>query len=414
MLFNSGLPRSEWNRITLQVTTSSEERALVVAHSSNEVHVLHLGKFYPPHHGGMETHLHDLAVRQAQSNKISVIVANSVRRNELTVMEQVRVTRIARLTTIASMPVCPGLSRAIRHTPADLVHVHTPNPGAAQALLMSRHTGKVIVTHHADTTGRRVLRRITDPFVSRLMQRATRIIVTSSRYLESSAELAPFHDKCCVIPLGIDVAGIGSSDTRDVEELRAKYGSKMILAVGRLVPYKGFDVLIRAMKHVDAHLVLIGAGPSHLALERLAEDAGVAAKVTLLGRVADLWPYFSAATVFALPSVSRAEAFGMVQLEAMAAGLPVVNTNIDSGVPEVSVDGETGVTVNPGDVDGLASALRMLLDKVDLRQRMGAAARARVEAEYTADLMAERTWAIYQEVLGEERGHASHAHQTSG
>jgi glycosyltransferase involved in cell wall biosynthesis len=347
----------------------------------------------------METHLHDLAVRLARSARVSVIVANSARRNDFALMEGVSVTRVARIATVASMPVCPGLTAAIRRTPADLVHVHTPNPGAALAFLMSGHPGNVVITHHADTVGRKVLRRITDPFVNRLMQRASRIIVTSNRYLDSSFELELFRGKCRVIPLGIDASRIVCSDQAIVQELKREFGNKVILAVGRLVPYKGFDVLIRAMKHIDAKLVLIGVGPEQRLLATLAVSEGVEGKIAMLSRVEDVNPYLAVASFLVLPSVTRAEAFGMVQLEAMAAGLPVINTNIDSAVPEVSIDGKTGITVSPWDVDGLAGAMRLLLERPDLRDRFGEAAKARVAAEYTADLMAERTLSLYSEVI---------------
>src|ERR1700679_188419 len=131
----------------------------------------------------METHLRDLAVRQAKTSQVKVVVANSARRREFSLMEGVSVMRVARVATIASMPVCPGLVSAIRSSPADLVHIHMPNPGAALAFLMSGHTGKLVITHHADTMGRLFLRRFSDPFVRSLMRRASRIIVTSNRYL---------------------------------------------------------------------------------------------------------------------------------------------------------------------------------------------------------------------------------------
>jgi len=361
--------------------------------------VLHLGKFYPPHAGGMETHLHALATRQARSNPVSVIVANHVNSNESTWMEGVSITRVARIGSIASMPVCPSLSAAIRRTPAELVHVHMPNPGAAFALLKSGHPGKIIVTHHADTLGRRVLRRLSDPFVNRVMQRASRIIATSTRYLNSSDELRPYLDKCRIIPLGIDLNSAAISDAALGMNVAREFGEKLILSVGRLVSYKGFDVLIRAMRFVDGKLILIGSGPERDALGQLAAAEGVSGKIAMLGKVDDLKPYFASASLFVLPSVTRAEAFGMVQLEAMAAGLPIVNTDIDSAVPEVSIDGKTGITVPPRDVAALASAITVLLKDKELSERFGAAAKARVTEQFGADLMAERTMRLYSELF---------------
>ena len=364
--------------------------------------ILHIGKFYPPHNGGIETQLRDLAVQQAKAAQVNVIVASSEGRGERCVMEGVSITRVARIATIASMPVCPGLSAAIRCSPADLVHIHMPNPGAALAFLMSGHPGKVVLTHHADTLGRQVLRRFSDPFVNRLMQRASRIIVSSARYRDSSSELIPFHDKCRVVPYGIDVRVTACTDTVTVQRIRQKFGDKLILAVGRLVPYKGFDILMRAMKHVDARLLLIGSGPQHNALAKLAASEGVEERITMLGRVEDIGPYFAAASLFVLPSVTRAEAFGLVQLEAMAAGLPVINTDIDSGSAEISIDGRTGITVPPRDANALSEAMQMLLDRKDLRDRYGEAAKARVSAEYTSNLMAARVLSVYSEVLDTE------------
>ena len=304
------------------------------------ISVLHIGKFYPPHPGGMETHVHDLAVRQASVCSVRVIVANKHHRSEVSEMEGVTVERESRaLGTVGSMPICPGLVAAVHCSPADLVHMHMPNPGAAYAYLKSGHTGRVILTHHADTLGRKFLRRFSDPFVNRLMHQAARIIiVTSKRYMDSSVELAPFREKCRVIPLGIGIGKRTSADEEMGLRLRQRYGNRLILAVGRLVPYKGFDFLIRAMKSVDAKLILIGAGPQSANLVKIAASEGVEDKLIMLGLVENLAPYFLAACIFVLPSSNRAEALGSFNWKLMAAGLPVINTNIDSAVPEVCID----------------------------------------------------------------------------
>ena len=145
------------------------------------------------------------------------------------------------------------------------------------------------------------------------------------------------------VPYGIDARVTACTDTAAIQRIRQVFGDKLILAVGRLVPYKGFDILIRSMKHVDAKLLLIGSGPEYNALAKLAASEGVEERIAMLGRVEDVGPYFAAASFFVLPSVTRAEAFGLVQLEAMAAGLPVINTDIDSGSAEISLDGERGL-----------------------------------------------------------------------
>ncbi len=309
--------------------------------------VLHVGKYYPPHMGGMEIYLQQLVLHQSKVMDVAAIVASDLRRTQVEFLDGAKIARVASLGVIASMPITPTMAWPIRQNKADLVHLHTPNPGAALALLMSGHSGKLIITHHADTLGRKQLRRLTDPFVRRVMERAAAIIVTSKRYLETSEELAPFRDKCRIIPLGIDPTPHKRNDDAATKNIRATYGEGLILAVGRLVPYKGFEYLIRSMKSVNGVLLLVGTGPLQDELQGCIQECGVQDKVLMLGRVDDIAQYYKAAKIFVIPSITRAEAFGLVQIEAMAAGIPVINTDIPSGVPEVSVHGQTGFTVPP-------------------------------------------------------------------
>lgn len=363
----------------------------------SKLRILHIGKFYIPSSGGIETHVHDLAIRQAQFANVSVIVSNHSPRTEQSEMEGVHVIRLAYFGTIASMPVSPSLLSALQRAPADIVHIHLPNPASAAAFLASGHRGRLILTHHADTMGRKFLRRFSDPFVCRLMQRADRIIVTSERYLYSSSELRPFRDKCSIIPLGIGIEH-EDADIQSIPPLRRRE-ERLVLAIGRLVPYKGFDILIRAMKRVHARLALIGSGPQADSLLKLARSEGVRNKIAMLGWIDDLQSWLHQASILVMPSVTRAEAFGLVQLEAMAAGLPVINTDLDSGVPEISLNGITGLTVPPGDVNALSEAISLLLERKDLRVRFSAAAVDRVNASFSAETMADRTMALYQSVL---------------
>lgn len=332
---------------------------------------------------------------------VTAIVANDLRRTQVEFLDGAKITRVATFGAIASMPITPTMAWHIRQSKADIVHLHTPNPGAALALLASGHPGKLIITHHADTLGRKQLRRISDPFVRAAMERASAIIVTSKRYLESSEELASFRDKCRIIPLGIDTAPFANLKTTESAYIRTEYGERLILSVGRLVPYKGFEYLIQSMKNVDGTLLLVGTGYLQRELQRCIQECSVQDKVHLLGHVDDIAPYYRASSIFVLPSITRAEAFGVVQMEAMASGIPIVNTDIPSGVPEVSVHGQTGLTVPPEDPVALAQAINLLLDNDTLRQQLGAAARKRVQDEFSAEKMVERTLKLYEEVMAE-------------
>ena len=180
--------------------------------------------------------------------------------------------------------------------------------------------------------------------------------------------------------------------------LRAAWGGKpVVLAVGRLVGYKGFDVLLRAVAGLDVTTVIVGAGPEEARLRALAPRG-----VVFAGRVADgdLPAYYHACDLFCLPSLTIAEAFGVVLLEALACGKPLVTTALRTGVTAVNRDGVTGLVVPPGDAGALGEALRSLTGDAARRKAMGTAGRRAVEQEYTAALMADRYLTLYREAVG--------------
>jgi glycosyltransferase involved in cell wall biosynthesis len=311
----------------------------------------------------------------------------------------VPVTRIGTRLRLAYASFGPGMAKAIRAADADVVHFHHPNPPAVLSYFAARPRGRLVVTYHSDIVRQRVLGPLFSPLLHRFLARADAIVASSPDYAASSPVLRRHAARVRVIPFGIDAEELGAVDAAEVAAVRARHGPRIVFAAGRLVYYKGFEYLVRAMRRVDAHLLIAGDGPLLGELRRVAAEADVEARVTLLGRVPDLRPLYHAADVFALPSVARSEAFGIVQLEAMACGVPVVNTALDTGVPFVSPHGVTGLTVPPADSGALAAALARLLGDSALRARMGSEGRARVAGELGAGLMARRTLALYREVV---------------
>jgi rhamnosyl/mannosyltransferase len=366
----------------------------------SRLRVLHVGKFYPPHHGGMESHVETLCRELRADVDVEVLVSADDRRTTHETVDGVPVTRIGTLANVASASINPGMARAIRRSGADVVHFHHPNPTGVLSYLASGRRGPLVVTYHSDIIRQRVLGAVFTPVLHRFLRGAHAILASSPDYARSSAVLRRHGDRVRIVPFGIRAEAFASADGDEVARLRTLYGSRVVLAVGRLVYYKGFDYLIRAMSRVDGRLVILGDGPMRAELDALATQAGVADRVTVAGGVPDVAPYYHAADVFALPAVARSEAFGLVQLEAMAAGLPVVNTRIDSGVPFVSRDGESGITVPPADVQALAGALGHLLDAPHVRRRLGDGARDRVRREFSLERMVADTVAIYREAAG--------------
>jgi glycosyltransferase involved in cell wall biosynthesis len=362
--------------------------------------VLQLGKFCSPRVGGMESHLEELAAGLQAYLDVEVLAANEALRKEKSWVNGVQVTRVASLGEFVSTPLTWGLSREIAKSDADIIHLHAPNPMGMNAFLRSGYSGKLVIVHHADIIGRKSLKKLIWPVWKRCMDRASAIIVSSKTLAETSEELAPYRDKWRIIPLGMDFGFLDNVSTQDVENVRARFPGSIVLYVGRLVPYKGLQFLIAAMRDIDATLLIIGKGiergREETRLRLMAKTLGD--KVRFLGRVPSLGAYYRAADLFVLPSCGRNEAFGLVQLEAMYCGLPVINTSLPTGVPEVSIHGLTGLTVPPGNSRCLSEAISTLLADPALRARFSVNARERAKI-FTIESMVARTLAVYEDVL---------------
>jgi len=368
--------------------------------------VLHVGKYYPPVPGGMERVLQLLCEGERRQVDSSVLVAGTEGVTRREVCNGVPVTRAATIVTLGSVALSVALPWELRRMPADVTVVHEPNPVALVADFVTRRRGPLLVYFHSEVVRSKWKYNLFyRPFLDRVLRRADRILVASPPMAESAPQLAAYRDKCVVVPYGIDLSRFDTTPTLEARAAAIREDSALPLAlfVGRLVSYKGVDVLLRAMVSVPARLTIVGDGPLRGSLQQLAADLGLGDRVRFSGVLTDdeLIAHYRAARVFVLPSVTQAEAFGMVQIEAMASGTPVVSTNVPSGVPWVNRHGESGLVVPPGEVGPLSAALTAIVTDDALHRRLATAARARVERDFTAQRMASRTVALYREVLGE-------------
>jgi glycosyltransferase involved in cell wall biosynthesis len=239
------------------------------------------------------------------------------------------------------------------------------------------------------------------------LHRADRLIATSPAYIESSPYLNRFREKCVVVPLGTDLNRFDQVDAGHVEVMRRRLLSQVgvqpiLLFVGRLRYYKGLDDLLQALPEIPtAHLLVVGEGPMHKPWEQLARDLNVADRVTFAGQVddADLPACYKLGDLFVLPANARAEAFGAVIVEAMAAGLPVISTEVGTGTSWVNLHGATGLIVPSRDAKSLAQAVNHLLFDPAQRMAMGQAARQRAREEFSQAGMIERVEQVYRAVL---------------
>ena len=365
--------------------------------------VLQVSKYYYPEVGGIEQVVRTLAEGlHGPDMDVRVLAAAAGGLGGHDRINGVPVTKASSLGELASVPVTPLLPARLarRARSADIVHLHLPNPAAvASYLSLGPSRPRLVVTYHSDIVRQSKALRVYESALHRVLDRADRIVTTSPNLLDHSEHLQPHTDRCEVAPLSVDLEEFESYDGPEYD-LPTDPDRPTLLFVGRLSYYKGVEYLVDAMCDVDADLLVVGDGEERDALESRARDRGVTDRVRFLGRIPDekLQYCYRAADVFVLPSVAPSEAFGIVQLEAMAVGTPVVNTDLPTGVPWVSRDGETGLTVPPGDADALADALETLIEDPGLRRRYGENAVERVHEKFGRERMVERTRALYEEL----------------
>jgi rhamnosyl/mannosyltransferase len=364
--------------------------------------VLQLGKFYDPFVGGMETVLKEICESLVDQVEFQVIVANTRCRTEHE-NRKVPVTRVASLGKLFSCSMAASYPLWARRFDPDLIHVHLPNPLAELSALMADRDIPVVAQFHSDVVRQRNLLKLYGPFLEAFYQRASCIVVPTPRHIEISRFVSKYREKCRVVPFGVPVSRfeLDESGRRKADELRD--GLPSVLCVGRLVTYKGVEFLIRALESIKARLRIIGTGPLEGSLKNLAQERGIANRVEFLGHVSDqdLVAYYHACDVFVLPSITNAEMFGVVQLEAMSCRKPVISTNLPTGVSWVNQHGKTGYVVSPGNAEELAQCIQHLINNPQLREEMGEAGRMRVEQHFTSAKMAQAMLQVYQEMLNE-------------
>ena len=371
------------------------------------IRVLTFGRFADDSFGGLERYVFELTRALAGEVHFVNIVA---RRGAPPDVPMAGETVYAMpLASLGGTPVCPtmpwhALRRHIR-APFDIVHLQFPaDPMAHLAYELMPRSVKRVVGWHSDIVRQQRLLNLYRPFLNHSLRAADAIIAATPAHISSSEQLSPVRESARfrVVPYGFDLSRFSDRPPL-ADEIRRRYAGKfLVFALGRHVYYKGFEFLIRALASLpEAALALGGQGPLTPELQRIARDAGVADRVYFVGRIPDkdLPAWYHACDAFCLPSVEPAEAFGIVQVEAMACGKPVVCCELGNGVTWVNRDGETGLVVPPADAEALAAALSRLSRDPPLRARLGAQGRRRAFSEFTSEAMAKSTLAVYREVL---------------
>jgi len=364
--------------------------------SARRLSVLHIFKvYYPDLFGGTLSVIRDICAGLKDIYAASVLVCSKFGGQRRIVVNDVAVERVRSFGDVLSLPAAPTYPLRLwrRIAEHDLLALHAPFPLADLVFALGLGRSRPLVVHwHADIVSHATLRRFVEPLMRRTLRRAEAIIVSDAVLIENTPLLREFANKCHAVPFGVDVSKYDRPD-------RVNARGRLVLACGRLVPYKGFDVLVRAAVGRNFEVWIVGEGREHERLEQLIKELGVKDRVRLLGSLPDSERarLMCIADVFAMPSVTNAETFGLVQLEAMAAGRPIVNTSLDTAVPRVARHGMEAVTVPPGDSEQLGEAIDSLIADPERRRHMGEAARHRAMTKYSTDAFGKGIEIIYRE-----------------
>ncbi|MFT4116446.1 glycosyltransferase [Bradyrhizobium sp.] len=372
-----------------------------VSQSTRRPSVLHIFKiYYPDLFGGTLTVIRDICASLKESFTSAILVCSqSTERRET--IDEVEVERVHSFGNLLSLPAAPTYPWRLwrRIAEHDLLALHAPFPLADLVFAFGLGRKRPLVVHwHADIVTHAGLRWFVEPLMRRTLRQARAIIVSDRVLVDNTPLLREFEDKCHVVPFGIDTT---TYDWPKIEPHHVNDRGRLVLACGRLVPYKGFDVLIRAAVNRQFEVWIIGEGTERPRLEQLIRELGVGDRVNLLGSVNDCEriKLMCISDVFVMPSVTNAETFGLVQLEAMAAGRPVVNTALDTAVPRVARHGMEAITVQPGDAEQLGEAIDTLIRDPERRRRMGLSARTRAVTRYSAAAFRQGMETVYRDAV---------------
>ncbi|MBB5022584.1 glycosyltransferase [Desulfurispira natronophila] len=373
--------------------------------------ILQLGKYYPPDIGGIESLVMHLTEELNRRGIRSDVLC--ARKKIGSVTERSRgyqIWRTSSLGTFFSTAISPAMILRLKKvsTHYNVIHIHHPDPMANLALFLVKPKCHLVVHWHSDIVRQKRSLKLYAPLLQWMLRRADVIIVSSEAYMRGSAYLQMFRSKVKVIPYGINADAAHNVSKQDIHNLKKKFDDrKIFLSLGRLVYYKGLSYLVQATTHLTAdHVIIIaGDGPQRSKLENLASELGVQNTVFFAGKLSDTerWAFLHSCEALVLPSVERSEAFGIVQVEAMACGKPVISTDIKhSGVGWVNKNNVTGLVVPPKDPKSLAKAIQTVTQDKKRYNQMCHNSLLRYQSTFHVDAFIDKVIDTYVDVLADD------------
>jgi len=367
---------------------------------------------YPPYRGGMGAVAFEYTERlRSRGHNVHVFTP----RYEKTVGDPEYVHRVPSPLHWGNTGVVPSL--AYRLKGFDLVHLHYPFFGGAEPLIVRKYLQPhqpLVMTYHMDNLASGWKHAIFDihqrAILPWIIERVDKIFVSSQDYADTCAlqKFPSIKEKICVLPFGVDLEKFSpGSDAAVRQALEIKETTPVLLFIGgldRAHYFKGLGVLIEALsklKDQDWCLLVIGDGDLRSTFLAQAKMSGVAEKIKFLGSVSEVEKprFYRAANIHVFPSTDRSEAFGLVALEAAASGIPSIASDL-AGVRGVVLNEQTGLLVSPGSANELSVAIKNLLDRQEICQNFGLAARVRAEKEFSWSPLIDRMEKVYFELVG--------------
>jgi len=340
--------------------------------------ILQFGRFYPPDMGGTQQVMYEISEGMTQDgHTCDVLCSNTKASYEESVFDKYTVYRTASYGILLSTSISPQLLYKLWKIDKnyDLIHVQAPDPLAFLALFLVRPTAKVVIHWQSDVVRQKKTLKYFLPLQNWVLSFADKIVCTTDNYAHNSPCLQNFQDKIEVISLGISNESL-ISNKKNVEKIKAKYqNKKIIFALGRLVSYKGFEYLVESSQYLDDDFIILigGTGVEKTNLLKIIDNNNLHDKVKLLGYLSaeEKNDYLESCFLFCLPSITKAEAFGVVIAEAMTFSKPIVSTNMqNSGVSWVNEHNVTGIQVDSKSAKQLADAFVQLANDKNLYQKM--------------------------------------------
>lgn len=370
--------------------------------------VLQLGKFYPPHVGGIESVMLDIVEGLNESNiTCDILCSNKKFKYVEEINNKNKIYRTKTYGILFSTSITPQMIKKLKEilNQYDIVHIHLPDPMANLALLLANPKKQKIIVHwHSNIVKQKILLQFYKPLQTWLLKKADIIICTSEKYAKESPFLQKYRNKCEIVPLCVNVSKFVINDKK-IAQLQNEYkNKKIIFSLGRMVSYKGFEYLAKAAKYLDEsyQIIIGGDGPLKKGLEDYIKNNNLNEQVKLVGRISDndLASYYQLADIFCLPSISEAEAFGIVQIEAMQFKVPVVTSKIrGSGIDWVNKNNYSGINVDKKNPKSIAEAIKKICLSKEIYDGFSERAHLRYLERFTKDKMNNSIQTIYKKVL---------------